>query len=146
MSLQSEFNDAVEAALELVGEQMVSEIKTYLRRHGKDATGELIDSISYEIDGDSLILKATARHAVYVHEGTDPHWPPAGALTGWVQQVGFAPGLSIESRDYLARKSIAESGTEALPFLEEPITRRSRAIAALLQRQIDHDINAADLS
>jgi len=142
MSLQEAYIESYQAALAREGEEMVQVIRQYLRRRGKEASGELIQSIGYEVEGYRLILKAEAEHAIYVHEGTDPHWPPSGALEGWVRQVGFAPGLSIETRDYLARKSVAEKGTEALPFIDDPLVQNARRIADQLENKIIADLNS----
>jgi len=143
MQLQKTFQDSYAQALAEEGERMVSVIQTFLRRRGKDASGELIKSVGYEVTDDyRLILKAEAEHAIYVHEGTSGHWPPKGSMRQWVQQVGFAPALSIESRDYLARKSVAEDGTDALPFIDDPLTQNARAIAQALEDRIIQDLNS----
>ena len=139
--LRQQFDASFEEELEAVGEEMVLRMQEFLRREGKDATGELINSIEFEITRDkTLLFRATAEHAIYVHEGTRAHWAPPGALREWVQTVGFASGLSIESRDYLARKSIAESGTEATPFIEEPLEERATIIAQGLETRLERDL------
>ena len=119
MSLRETFEARSKEELEKYGRIIVRKMIRYLRDEGKEATGELIRSIGFEVDGFTLTFIAEADHAIYVHEGTDPHWPPPGALEDWVQTVRFAPQLTLQSRDYLARKSIAESGTEATPFMDD---------------------------
>jgi hypothetical protein len=148
MSLRETFQTSLDAELAAIGEEMVQVMRRYLERRGKDASGELIESITYEIVDGELVFVAKAEHAIYVHEGTSGHWPPKGALRSWVRTVGFAPGLSIESRDYLARKSVAESGTKATPFIQDPLTQSAEEIALQLSLRIQKDlqsqINATD--
>jgi len=141
MGLVSTYNNALEEALHKIGGLMVKRMEQYLRDEGKEVTGDLLQSLGYEIGEDEIVFYATAKHGYWVHEGTDPHWPPPGALTNWVQRVGFAPGLSIRSRDYLARKSIAETGTSASPFIREPLERRADDIAKRLEARL---INALE--
>lgn len=55
-------------------------------------------------------LTFDAEHAVFVHEGTRPHWPPLRALERWASRHGF-PG------PFLVAKAIALNGTKSVPFL-----------------------------
>ena len=140
MSLQASFNTAYNEQLDRIGERMIVRMKNYLRREGKEASGELINSLEYEVVNRRLIFRATAKHAIYVHEGSKGHWAPPGALRKWVQSVGFAPQLSIESRDYLARKAIAEGPTRATPFIQDPLDEQADALAQQLETQIIRDL------
>jgi hypothetical protein len=142
MSLAQTFDASFRDELDELGQRLVARMKEYLRREGKVASGELLRSLEYEVTEDKrLLFRATADHAIFVHEGTRGHWAPPGALEGWVQTVGFAPGLSIESRDYLARKSVAE-GTEATPFIQEPLEERAVQIARNLETRLLQDLRS----
>lgn len=55
-------------------------------------------------------LTFTEEHAIFVHEGTRPHWPPFAAVARWASRHGF-PG------PYLVAKAIALNGTKSVPFL-----------------------------
>lgn len=55
-------------------------------------------------------LTFTAGHAVFVHEGTRPHWPPFQAVARWAARHGF-PG------PFLVARAIALKGTKGTPFL-----------------------------
>lgn len=142
--LAGEFRSVLRIELERIGAAMVERMQQYLQDRGRVASGELVQSIEYEVDiaSEQLIFVARADHGIYVHEGTDPHWPPTGALTGWVQRVGFAQELSIESRDYLARKSVAETGTTATPFIQAPLEANADRIAERLVSTITEALNA----
>jgi len=142
MNLQQTFDQSFKDELDELGQRLVARMKEYLRREGKQATGELIRSLEYEVTRDNrLVFRATADHAIYVHEGTRGHWPPKGALRDWVQIVGFAPELSIESRDYLARKSVSQ-GTKATPFIQEPLEQAATEMARNLEIRLIQDLRS----
>jgi len=142
MSLSETFDRSFKDELNELGERLVGRMQEYLRREGKEASGELIRSLEYEVTEDNrLLFRATADHAIYVHEGTRGHWPPKGALRDWVQTVGFAPGLSIESRDYLARKAVSE-GSKATPFIQEPLEQAATEMARNVQTRVLQDLRS----
>lgn len=50
-------------------------------------------------------------YAVFVHEGTRPHFPPVAALDGWAKRHGVNP--------WAVAQAIARRGTRAQPWLRE---------------------------
>lgn len=80
--------------------------------------GELRASSEVKIDhgpkGPVGTLTFTAEHAIFVHEGTRPHWPPFSAVARWAERHGF-PG------PFLVAKAIALNGTKSIPFLWEAL-------------------------
>lgn len=55
-------------------------------------------------------LDNTAPYAIYVHEGTAPHFPPLEAITPWANRHGIPP--------FAVALSIARKGTKANPFFD----------------------------
>lgn len=49
-------------------------------------------------------------YALYLEQGTSPHWPPIEAVTPWAERHGIEP--------FLVAKSISEKGTPAKPFFK----------------------------
>ena len=47
-----------------------------------------------------------APHAIYVEEGTRPHWPPIRALEGWARRHGISA--------FLVARAISRRGTRAV--------------------------------
>jgi len=75
-------------------------------------TGELGRRITFRYVPPNLAeVVSEAKHSVFVHEGTRPHWPPPGALAGWARRHGIP--------EFLAARSVAEHGTKANPFLRD---------------------------
>lgn len=59
------------------------------------------------------VLKNTAPYAIYVHDGTLPHWPNITAITPWAERHGIVP--------FVLARSIADKGTKANPFFKKAI-------------------------
>lgn len=59
-------------------------------------------------------LTFTETYAVFVHEGTRPHWPPLRALEGWARRHGFPNA-------YLVARAISIKGTKGTPFLYDAL-------------------------
>lgn len=59
---------------------------------------------------------ADANYAIYVHEGTRPHFPPPQKLERWARLHGFPPGGG-----FLVARAISEEGTEGRPFLSDAL-------------------------
>lgn len=81
-------------------------------------TGQLASSIEAVVEGiGSAIIGvrvgSNLPQAPAQEFGTEPHFPPPSALRGWARRVLGDPDAA-----YAVAQSIAESGTEAQPFLE----------------------------
>lgn len=81
-------------------------------------TGRLRGSIRWSLVRDAIGLAAIVgtdvHYAIYVHEGTKPHFPPPGALAGWAKRHGF-------DSPYPVCFGIASKGTKARPFLRDAL-------------------------
>lgn len=75
------------------------------------------------------VLQNVAPYAVYVHEGTTPHWPPPGALAGWAQRHGIP--------EFLVRRSIGTKGTKAQPFFQDSIEESQNDIDRFFKEALD---------
>jgi hypothetical protein len=85
--------------------------------------GRLRSSIFTDFEILKGILGFNADYAVYVHEGTRPHWPPFGAGTAinrWSRMHGINP--------FLVARAISLRGTKSQPFLKEGVDRSKSII------------------
>lgn len=73
--------------------------------------GDVKKGIKVLKDSGGVAVAATARHSIYAHEPTRPHWPPVAALQGWAKRHGIDA--------FLVAKAISEKGTEGVPFLKD---------------------------
>lgn len=118
-------------------QQALNRLPTVLRRHLRDAaedigqrirgeaaqrapvdTGQLASSIEavVEATGTAIVgvrVGSNLPQAPAQEFGTDPHFPPPDALRDWARRV-----LGTEDAAFPVARSIAETGTEAQPFLE----------------------------
>ncbi len=104
-------------ALEL--ERLVSE---KIDAMGISDTGDLRKSIKQEvfIQAQKWVIRvgSNMEYAVYVHEGTRPHWPPKSAIDGWVRRKLGLRGVELETTSYLIRRKISKEGTKEKPFMQ----------------------------
>ena len=63
----------------------------------------------------------SAPWALFVHEGTRPHWPPKGVLVRWIQLVLAKTEKEAIRLDYVIRRKIARFGTKPNPFLQRAV-------------------------
>lgn len=78
-------------------------------------TNELIQGMNYKLrnirDGMEVVIKpseAADNYAVFVEEGTRPHFPPREALQGWADRHGIPV--------FLVQRKIAREGTDPRYF------------------------------
>lgn len=106
------------------------------RRNAPANTGSLRGSIKAQMRGIAKWrVLVNSEYGLYVHEGTDPHFPPwqeNTALAEWANDKGIPP--------FLVAKSIAEHGTEAQPFLRDAVDENenyfNNRVSAALDRAI----------
>jgi hypothetical protein len=134
----------VEKYLERFGRSITSEMRTRLTNLGKSATGDLINSITYQRQGNNLNI-LMSDYAVYVNNGRRPggRMPPPGSLDTWLRARGIP-----QEADYPIRRAIAERGIKPTNFLATTIGRRQKefenglanAFAADVEKQIRKEI------
>lgn len=83
-------------------------------------TSRLRSSIRFTVISEGARLYALVgsdlHYALFVHEGTRPHWPPP--LQPWAKRHGFPAGAAGGWR---VAAIIARRGTKARPFLTEAL-------------------------
>lgn len=72
---------------------------------------------------------SSVKYAVFVHEGTRPHFPPIKALEGWARRHKISP--------FVVARSIARKGTKAVPFLEKPLNESFKDIVGFIEEALE---------
>lgn len=80
-------------------------------------------------------LQAGSQYALFVHEGTAPHFPPLDAITPWAIKKGIPP--------FLVARSIAKKGTKANPFLKRAIDKSADGVDADFAEALDNIVKEA---
>lgn len=78
-------------------------------------------------------LENTSPYAMFVHEGTKPHWPPLDAIEPWAKRHGIPA--------FLVARKIATKGTEAKPFFNQAIDEEQKTMDNLFEKALNNLVN-----
>lgn len=130
---QRRISRAIERELTMIGLEIEKTAVEYLDRKNINVDGDLRDSINSKVEREvrSMILQigANSDHAVYVHDGTKPHWPPYWPILRWVLKKLNIKGPPAKRVTFLVRRKIARKGTKAKPFLATAFRAHKNKIA-----------------
>ena len=115
--------------LNKIGDIYIAELTQQLLSADKDASGNLIDSLDYEVlktvDGFLLELKA-ASYLRYVDKGRKPgKMPPTKDIEKWVKEKGIqfrSPKgrfITYKQTSFIIAKSIGENGIKATNVIDK---------------------------
>ncbi|TXH07873.1 MAG: hypothetical protein E6R04_11900 [Spirochaetes bacterium] len=106
-------NDAIKKSLYLIEEKAKPETPVDLN---------FLRGAGYETSFGTLKgeLKNTAPYAVFVHEGTRPHFPPLDDIKPWADRHGIPP--------FLVARAISKKGTKGKPFFKDAIEKSEAEI------------------
>lgn len=85
--------------------------------------------VKKEVDGYRIEVGSNKPYALFVHDGTKPHWAPLKPLHDWAKQK-----LPVTDKEAWAvakgtQKKIAREGTKAKPFLAVAVRAHINTIA-----------------
>lgn len=137
-------------ALARYGDEIVELMKNELQRHGKVATGELINTMkSYtEQEDDKQYLYVDFKdYGVYVDSGRRPGQkrPPLQAIREWIDVRGINPqGITKDQLSFLIQRKIGIRGIDPSPFIylfTEHIDELNDMIADSSREDLEETIN-----
>lgn len=135
---------AIEQELSSIGLDLERTAVDYLNSRGINVDGTIRDSVkslvSRVIKGLRLEFGANAKHAIYVHEGTKPHWPPHDPIRQWVHKKLNPPADQIDEIAYMVQRKIAREGTKAQPFLAVAIRAHEQQFQPRIRKAIERAI------
>ena len=92
----------------------------YFQKNNINVSGYLRNSITSEVRREAErimgITGTNTKYAIFVHQGTRPHWPPIQPIKRWVIRKLGISGKDVPKVIFLVRRKIAEKGTPAKPF------------------------------
>jgi len=111
---------ATESAL-LAGMLLIErKVVKYFEKEKINVTGYLRNSITSEVRREAYrilgITGTNMKYAIFVHEGTRPHWPPVDPIRKWVVQKLGIRGKEVSNVTFLVRRKISKVGTKGRPF------------------------------
>jgi len=93
-------------------------------------TGKLRSSWKLKVQNLEGYLRNKMKYAIYVHEGTKPHWVSRKHLQKWADVKGIPV--------FLVQKAIATKGTKANPFLKRAVEKSQSAVDNYFDEALDN--------
>lgn len=100
-------------------------------------TRQMVQSVRYKPTGTGVMLYMDAPHAVFMEEGTRPHWPPLQPILEWVERKGLADGDEAYAVARAVQAKIAEKGTAPRRFFRRAMRR---IIADVIPHEVDKEL------
>lgn len=126
--------------LESYGDETLNTMRNILISNKKLASGDLIESLSYQIvyDGEMLDIEfSMVDYGIYVDKGRKPgKFPPIASIRNWAAQKGIDQKFVFP----IARK-IANFGIAPTPFYESSILSGKDKLLRDLEVAMTKDIN-----
>jgi hypothetical protein len=134
-------------------QKVVTNAKSILRRNHKDATGNLINSVRYDVSSDGSISFEYAPEGKWVESGRrkGARQPPTNPIEKWIKQKGLKGRdpktgryISNHALAFLIARGISRDGIKPVPFMQLAIEQATqqlmvdleKSIAAYYERQI----------
>jgi hypothetical protein len=139
-------------SIDNLGKDIIADITKRLLDADKKATGNLINSLSYEVlqTVDGIMLRIlTADYFKYVDEGRKPgsKQPPTSSILPWIQSKGISfiskNGAMVkpESMAFVIAKSIGEKGIKPLNIKDNVINDILNKKQDILMNSISIDVS-----
>lgn len=123
--------DNVASVLEEYGNEVRNEYQDNLVRHNRIASGDLLNSVEYQVVVDGTAYEVQLRlqdYWKYVEYDTKPHWPPVGKILEWINVKPVIPRPmengklpTQEQLAYLIGRKISQKGTQGSHDLDDAI-------------------------
>lgn len=130
--------------------------KDHINNEGHKASGNLGNSMTFEtqINSNGYIITLTLpEYAIYLENGTKPHWPNVDAIKKWIKIKPILPRpingkLPTENQlAYLIGRKISKVGTKPTHLIEDTMTdfqlinKLYNRIAESLSEEIKNTVN-----
>ena len=146
------YNDA----LKLAGAFLVEVLQRELLNQGHKATGDLINSINYKIEGMDLIIQTPKEYVSAMENGLPKgHKVPISALIRWIEIKGIATGeKEIISAAWAIRAAIIREGSPTrgafkfskngrrTGFAAVVIDQYTKQMLEIVQNEVTKDVKA----
>lgn len=102
-----------------------------------EATRESIDyTVTPTAEGLRGVIMPHTEYAKWLHDGTNPHFPPVTALIPWVRDQLGVSEADAKSVAFLVARKISRVGTKAHPFLTDALKSNRSRIEAFFQSAV----------
>jgi hypothetical protein len=123
---------------------VVTNAKSILIRNHKIATGNLINSIKYNVSPNGSVSFSYSEDGKWVTQGRKKNgkFPPPAPIEKWIKRKGISGTdekghkIKIEALTFLISRAIAKNGIKPLPFMDMAIDMAIKQLSAELERSI----------
>ena len=137
------------------GAEFIEQYKINLTTSGRPASGDLIDSLSYEVVINSQTFAVDIHlkdYWKYIEDGTHPHWPPVDAIRRWIEVKPVIPRPMDNGRlptddqlAFLIGRKISRVGTEGINDFErandEIFSRMEMDVALAVTEDLEREVS-----
>jgi len=126
-------------------QKVVTNAKSILLRNKKIATGNLYNSIRYNVSSDGDISFEYAEEGKWVEQGRrkGSKFPPPGPILKWIKIKGIKgrdlkTGKFIKDKAlvFLFQRAISRDGIKPLPFMQMAIDKSMQQLMADLEKSL----------
>jgi len=126
-------------------QSVVTNAKSILLRNKKIATGQLYNSITYNVSSDGDISFSYAEEGKYVESGRrrGARFPPPAPILKWIKIKGIKgrdakTGKFIKDKAlvFLFQRAISRDGIKAVPFMQLAIDKATQQLMVELEQSI----------
>lgn len=97
-------------------------------------TGRLRNAITFNLENNYFgRLSANTDYAIFVHEGSRPHFPPLSAIEPWAKRHGAIP--------FAVALGISRKGTKKHPFFKLAKERKDNEVKRILNNMVHDSIS-----
>lgn len=155
--LPKQLSDAVERGLRRATDLLRAAVSTLaaspaqapLGESAPSAFGEYVGSLRSEVVDENgrpvgrvFLAPPADRYGLFVEVGTHPHFPPPGALDGWVRRrLGITCDREVREVAFLIGRKIARQGTRGRFFFERALAANETRVVAILEEEIVKGLN-----
>ena len=131
-------------ATELLRAAVSTLAQTPLGESAPGAFGEYAGSVRGEVDDENgrpvgrvFLAPPADRYGLFVEVGTRPHFPPPGALDGWVRRrLGISGDREVREVAFLIGRKISRQGTRGQFFFERALLENESRVVAIMEEEI----------
>lgn len=126
-------------------QKVVTNAKSILLKNKKIATGDLYNSITYNVSADGDISFSYSEEGKWVTQGRRPgsRFPPPQPISNWIRAKGIKGRdpktgrfISNKSLTFLIQRAISRDGIKPLPFMQIAIDQATQQLLVELDKSI----------
>ena len=150
-ALNAAIERGLERATELLRSAATGMAQSPLGASVPGGLGEFARSVRGEVRrgrqgaaGHVFLAPPADQYGMFVETGSAPHFPPPGALAGWVRRrLGISNEKQVREIAFLIGRKISRQGTEGHHIFERTLRENEQRVLAILDEEVSRVLEAA---